>query len=367
MNNIPANLIGPLVSMAEIQTGAKARQVTTHTHESVPLLPYKQYHDVGHWDFRNIKAGESWEFPIMEGPGYITSIWMTVAARLIEIIRRKRVPAHKYLWINVYYDGADTPAISAPIGHFFGNGTTRYVHFDSKFVGMSSGGYYSFLPMPFAKSCRVVMENRHKKKNIPFFYGAIGYMQIPGLSQETGCLYAQYRTSDFIGSEDVKGERIPNNPHLMLEENEGPGRFIGTTLTIYPNHPIKSRIKGPYFLFPYLEGNLKVYVDDEVVDQGPDIIEKPIGISKGTQSIECTGVEDYFLSGFYYITGPFSALYHGCPVRSALSGVVSQYRFHEADPYPWNNRIRMTVTHGEFDNVDCRMESLAFYYKKVRS
>jgi hypothetical protein len=45
--------------------------------------------------------------------------------------------------------------------------------------------------------------------------------------------------------------------------------------------------------------------------------------------------------------------------------VVSQYRFHEADPYPWQDRIRMTMTHGEFDNVDCRMESLAFYYKKV--
>ncbi len=90
--------------------------------------------------------------------------------------------------------------------------------------------------------------------------------------------------------------------------------------------------------------------------------EKPVGMPQGPQSIECTGVEDYFLSGWYYSTGPFAALYHGCPVKSLWSGVVSQYRYHEADPYPWNDRIRVTITHGQFDQVDCAMKSLAFYY-----
>jgi D-arabinan exo alpha-(1,3)/(1,5)-arabinofuranosidase (non-reducing end) len=352
--------------MTKIKKGLKARQVTTHTHDSVPVKPYKQFKDVGHWDFKKIRAGESWEFPMMEGPGCVTSIWMTVAGRLIEAVRRTKVPAHKYLWINVYYDGCEKPAISAPMGHFFGNGTTKYVHFDSKFVGMTSGGYYSFFPMPFEKFCRVVMENRHTKKNIPFFFGAIGYVQMPKLDPDTAFLHAQYQTSDFVGSKDVKGDQVPNNPHVILDENSGPGHFAGTTLTFYPNHPIKSRFKGPYFAFPYLEGNLKVYIDDEVRKQDPEVITKPVGSSPGSQSIECTGVEDYFLSGFYYITGPFSSLYHGCPVRSQLTGVVSQYRFHEADPYPWNDRVRITITHGEFDHVDCKMESLAFYYKKIK-
>lgn len=363
MNHFPASSPALLASMAIIRKGMKSKQVTTHTHDSVPVAVYKQFKDVGHWDFKRIRAGESWEFPLMEGPGCVTSIWMTVAGRMIEVVRRTRVPAHKYLWINVYYDGEKTPAISAPIGHFFGNGTTKYVHFASKFVGMTSGGYYSFLPMPFEKSCRVVMENRHPKKNIPFFFGAIGYSRMESLPPDTGMLHAQYHASDFVGSKDVKGAIVPDNPHLILEEHNGPGHFAGTTLTIYPNHVIKSRFKGPYFLFPYLEGNLKVYIDDEVGEPGPDVVEKPVGSPYGAESIECTGVEDYFLSGFYYITGPFSAPYHGCPVRSQLTGAVTQYRFHEADPYPWNDRIRITVTHGEFDQVDCRIESLAYYYK----
>ncbi len=352
-------------AMARVREGVKARQVTTHTHEPMRLGSRVIYKDLGHWDFKPIPAQGSWEFPLMEGPGCVTALWMTVAGRMSEAVRRSRVGAHRYLWINIYYDGAATPAVSAPIGHFFGNGTTRYVSFSSKFVGMTSGGYYCYLPMPFQKSCRVVMENRHATRDVPLFFGAITYVQTPAPDPDAGSLFAQYHERDFRGSADLRGAMVPNDPHLVLEENEGPGHYVGMSLTLYPNRPLRSRFKPPYFAFPYLEGNLKVYADDEVRGPAPNMIEKPVGAQPGPQSIECTGVEDYFLSGWYYIKGPFAALYHGCPVRSMLSGVVSQYRFHELDPYPWTERIRMTLTHGEFDNVDCRMESLAFYYKKA--
>lgn len=357
--------IGPTASLANIRKGVKARQVTTHTHEAVPQDLYKPFKKIGHWDFKEIPAGESWEFPRMEGPGCVTSIWLTVAGRLHEVMLRRNIPAHRYLWIKIYYDDSDTPAIETPIGHFFGNGTSRYVHFSSKFVGMTSGGYYSYLPMPFKRSCRIVMENRHKSRKIPLFYGAVTYHQVPEIEPDVGYLYAQYTSNTFVDSNNLDGPMVPNNPHIILEENSGPGHFVGTTLTIFPTSQLKSRFKTPYFLFPYLEGNLKLFVDDEVGDIGPPMVEKPPGAPHGAQSLECTGMEDYFLSGWYYIKGPFSALYHGCPIKSYLTGVVSQYRFHEADPYPWNDRVRMTITHGEFDNVDCRMESLAFYYKQA--
>jgi len=363
MNDTKSSHLYPFASMAQIKTGVKARQVSTHTHDMAQMPGSQIFREIGHWDCKKIPAGSSWEFPKMQGPGCVTSVWMTFAVSLLDAIHRSRVPAHKYLWINIYFDGSETPSVQAPVGHFFGNGTTKYVSFSSKFVGMTSGGYYCFLPMPFAKSCRVKMENRHPSRDISLFFGAIGYLQLPELDPEMGMLHSQYRASDFTGSKDIKGALIPNNPHVILEEKSGPGHFAGTTLAIYPVHPIKSRFYGPHFGFPYLEGNLKVYVDDEVSEPGPDMVEKPVGSPRGPQSIEFTGVEDYFLSGWYYIKGPFAALFHGCPVRSILTGVVSQYRFHEFDPYPWKQRIKMTITHGEFDQVDCRMESLAFYYK----
>lgn len=340
----------------------KARQVTTHTHEAVPVKSLNPFKEIGHWDFKNIKAGASWEFPLMQGPGCVSAVWMTVAGRMVEVFVRRRVPAHRYLWIDVYYDDEPSPAISSPIGHFFGNGTTRYVHFAGKFVGMTSGGYYFFLPMPFRKSCRVVMENRHHSRAIPLFYGSITYLEMDDFPEELGYLRAQFRRSVFKNSEDVQGSTIPNNPHIVLDERTAAGHYAGMNLTIYPVG-FKSRFKFPYILFPYLEGNLKVYVDDEVPDEIPLRIDKPVGALRGKQSVEFTGVEDYFLSGWYYNKGPFSSLYHGCPVKSLLTGEVSQYRFHELDPYPWRERILMTLTHGEFDNVDCVMESLAFYYR----
>lgn len=348
--------------MATTKNKLKARQVTTHTHHAVPVKSFNPFRKIGHWDFKNIKAGERWEFPIMKGPGCVVSIWMTVASRMVEVFVRRRVPAHRYLWINIYYDDEPLPAISCPMGHFFGNGTNRYVHFSSKFVGMTSGGYYSFLPMPFRKSCRVVMENRHRWRTIPLFYGAITYLEMEDLPSNLGYLGAQFKRSVFKNSPDIEGSIIPNNPHIVLDESGFSGHYVGMNLTIYPTS-LKSRFKFPYFLFPYLEGNLKVYVDNEVHTEMPLRIDKPVGAPHGKQSIEFTGVEDYFLSGWYYNKGAFYSLYHGCPVKSVLTGAVSQYRFHEFDPYPWKKRILITLTHGEFDNVDCIMESLAFYYK----
>ena len=35
-------------------------------------------------------------------------------------------------------------------------------------------------------------------------------------------------------------------------------------------------------------------------------------------------------------------------------------------PCAWNDRIPMTITHGEFSEIDRRIESLAYYYKYAR-
>ncbi len=347
-----------------LREGVKVRQVTTHTHDSMPpIAQFKIFKKIGHMDFKIIPAGERWEFPLMDGPGCIGAIWITVAGQMKEAVIRRRVAAQKYLWINIYFDGAEKPQVEAPVGDFFGNGTSYHPHYSSRFLGMSSGGYYCYFPMPFRKSCRIVMENRHSRKPVLAFYGAVTFAQLPEFPDNTGIFHARYSKSDFRGSPDISGSMVPNDPHVILEES-GKGHYAGTTLTIKPNHWLKSRFKKPYFLFPYLEGNLKVYIDGEEPASVEKIMDKPVGSGRGGQSIEYTGVEDYFNSGWYYAKGPFSAEYHGCPVKKYISGAVAQYRFHETDAYTWDRNIRITVTHGEFDNVDCIMESVAYYYKK---
>lgn len=342
---------------------ARVRQVSTHTHDASTLAIYRSLSQVGHRDYQAIPAGGRWSFPTMEGPGWVSCLWLTIAGSVWESLVRWRVPAQRQVWIHVFYDDVDEPAISAPLGLFFGNGTARAVHYASRYLGATSGGYYTFLPMPFARSCRVELENRHPSRAIPLLFGAVTYHQLPSLPPGVGRLHGQHALRRFEGSRPVRGSRLANDPHVLLDVEGCQGRFVGTSLAIRPTHWLRSRLVWPYIAFPYLEGNLKVYVDEEVGSLEPAVVDKPVGAPQGPHSVEWTGVEDYCLSGWYYKDAPFGAPSHGCPVRSWLTGVVAQFRLHELDPYPWRDRVRITVHHGEHDQVDCEMESLAFYYR----
>ncbi len=340
---------------------AKILQATTHSHNPMPALAgYEKFHKIGHKDFVSIPPGKSFAFPGLSGPGCITTIWMTFIGSYLELLRRKNIPAQKKLWIKIYFDDQAEPAVCSPVADFFGSGTTRYRHFTSLLVGMSSGGYYAYFPMPFAQKARVEIENRGDK-TIPLFFGAVTYAQLKEPLAAPGYFHAQYRAREFRDSPQISGSKVPNQPFVILQEN-GAGQYLGVTLTFNPLSLIQ-RFTPPYFLFPYLEGNLKVYVDDEEPGKEP-FLEKPVGAPRGPQSVEYTGVEDYFHSGWYYVTGPFAGPLFGCPVREILSGKVSSYRFHPLDGFRWQKKILITLTHGEFDQVDCKLESVAYYYRK---
>ena len=162
-----ARAIDGELRLAELRRNVKARQVTTHTHDAPAFDNVQALARVRHRDYQRIAPNSTWTFPTMEEPGAVTCIWLTLAQGKLAPLLGLANHAHRDLWISVSYDGADTPAIAAPLGHFFGNGTARYVHFQSRFVGMTAGGYFCFLPMPFARSCRVAVQNRHATRTIP--------------------------------------------------------------------------------------------------------------------------------------------------------------------------------------------------------
>ncbi len=60
--------------------------------------------------------------------------------------------------LRMYWDGETTPSVEVPIGDFFGTGL-EYKQYVTPFVGMSSGGYYCYFPMPFDKSARIEVVN----------------------------------------------------------------------------------------------------------------------------------------------------------------------------------------------------------------
>lgn len=75
--------------------------------------------------FNQIRAGESIDLLNIEGSGVVNRIWMTFSDRSPEILRS--------LVIEMYWDQKEKPAVSVPIGDFFGIGLGKRVPFESVF------------------------------------------------------------------------------------------------------------------------------------------------------------------------------------------------------------------------------------------
>lgn len=72
----------------------------------------------------------------IRGPGCIYRIWSANATGQLRI----------------FFDGEEKPRIDCPMQDFF---LGKVVPFGAPLVGKKSGGWYSYFPLPFAKSCRI--------------------------------------------------------------------------------------------------------------------------------------------------------------------------------------------------------------------
>ncbi len=364
----------------------KIRQVSTHGHDrqiSTMIKSWRKFEGTMHRDQVSIPPRGEWAFDTMEGPGKIVNIWCTLmppadfdpfaegknGLGLGDIIRnvkqfKRVIPFHKFpyllkgLWINIYFDGETVPSVDAPIGDFFGVGFGEYKPYQSRYLMMTAGGYVCQFHMPFRKSARVVLVNKLPNWYIPAFYGAVTYLQYPDAAAvaNQGYFHAQYRK---------EYPTTPDQPYLILDTKQmgpkvpdRPGHYVGVVLNTQATH----RKSG----FTYLEGNTKIWVDDE-----------------SEQSLEYTGLEDYYQGAWYYMRTKnrskteFSAPYHGVTVisfnrwGSIVSNLcskwkkskVSQYRFHP-EGIPFTKNIRVTSHHGEFDEVEGNYSSVAYWYQQ---
>ena len=279
----------------------------------------------------------------MEGPGKIVNFWCTATPTVdFDVYKEKITPSAilrnlgsirqiapfdkfpdllKNVWVQIYFDDSPAPAVNAPMGDFFGVGFGEYRHYISRYLMMTAGGYVCQFHMPFRKKARVVMVNKNEKLWVPAFYGAVTYLRYPDAEplEHQAYFHAAYREE----APTRKGE-----PYLILDtaamgEADRPGHYAGVVL----NTEGANRSSGFYFL----EGNTKIWVDGEA-----------------EQSLEYTGLEDYYQGAWYYMKTSrrarteFCAPYHGLTVKTfsrfgivgmtLLAGLkrqrLSQYRFH---------------------------------------
>ncbi|QNL52449.1 DUF2961 domain-containing protein [Olivibacter sp. SDN3] len=270
-------------------------------------------------------------------PGIITRLWLTCSGWFWENwdLSKERWPDPtilKKLILRIYWDGKDFPSVEAPIGDFFGIGHCEYKHFLSNYIGMSSGGFYSYFPMPFEK-VRIEVENLHDHLSSSVFLNA-NYDALETLPANSGRFHCLYSAGTNPGYEP-----------LNILEVEGRGHFVGCCLSMQswlPNY------------LGYLEAPEFVYIDTK--DQS-----KP--------TIVGSGLEDYFNGGWYFREGEFYGPYHGVPIKDPHRSMVSMYRFHDQDAIAFQERISFSfINPRPADQTrEFKFSSAAYWYQDTAS
>ena len=253
------------------------------------------------------------------GAGVVRRFWVTIAPRNNVELQRQAI-------VRCYWDGETNPSVECPISDFFGMGFGEWHDFQSVPLDMTSGGYSCYWAMPFHRSARITVENRSKVRMDALYYN-LDVETRDSLPRDTLYFHAQFR----------RANPTPRGKDYVLLDTTGKGQYVGTLLSMQ-----NRRGHG----FAFLEGNEEVTVDGE-----------------STPSIQGTGTEDYFCSGWYFDTGVYSSRYHGVTIRDEKIGRICAYRWHIEDAIPFEKSIRFAIQHGPVDDVEADYSSVAFYYQ----
>ncbi|MGC8571579.1 MAG: glycoside hydrolase family 172 protein [Caldivirga sp.] len=280
-------------------------------------------------DYYSVPAHGKLTLLDVSSPGVIASLWLTVAGGFSKPAVKDYL---RRLIIRAYWDGESSPSIEAPLSCFFGscystNTITEYHHYSSLVMGTTSGGFYTFLPMPFKRA--IIEVENCSDLDVDHLYYMIGYYEGVDVSS-MGRLHAVWRSENPTEL---------GKPYLILEAL-GQGHYVGTVLAMEG----LSQANPPSGGLGFLEGNMMIYADGEL-------------------AYGSTGTEDYFLSGWYFIKGPFNAPFHGLVIKDEERFRILAYRFHIPDSIPFQRELRVMIHHGEYDEVLARYESVAYWYQ----
>jgi hypothetical protein len=249
--------------------------------------------------FDRLGPGESHVLLDVQGSGMITRIWCTVNDRTTETLRGLR--------IDMYWDGAATPAVSAPFGDFFGATLGRPRAFESALLANPEGKSYNcFIPMPFRKSAKVVVTNETNER-LRFLFYDIDYLI--GIDHPKDTLY--FHTIWRRENPTTLGRDFE-----ILPKVTGRGRFLGCNLGVQCR---------PENLGWWGEGEVKMYLDGD----------------SAYPTLVGTGTEDYIGTGWGQ--GEFDHLYQGCLISDKDLGLYTFYRYHVPDPVYFHKDLRVTI------------------------
>jgi hypothetical protein len=271
----------------------------------------------GNADYVKVDPGEKRKLGKVNGSGVISRVWFAINSEDEHILR--------YLLLRFSWDDEKTPSVYAPMGDFFGAGFAEYVHHYNAVHGMTSGGFFSYWPMPFKEKAVLEVENRSTHP-VTHLYYHIEYHETE-LDEDTLYFHCCYNRENPT--------KIDKNYTIL--KAKGRGHYAGCVLNM------QSYDKGSLLM---LQGDEFITVDEEEI---PSVIG--------------TGTEDYFQGGWFWNKGPFHAPYHGLTVMDEVNSRYSAYRLHIPDPIPYKNTISVEIEHGHANMLQQDYSSVAYWYQ----
>lgn len=233
--------------------------------------------------------------------GTVRRIWLTVSDRSPLILRGVRV--------DFFWDEATTPAVSAPLGDFFGVGLGRTVSFVCDLFSNAEGrSFCATHPMPFRKGMRLTLTNETQTDVAMLFYD-VNYTIGDAHDENTSYFHAHFRREN---------PTVLRRDYEFLPIVSGRGRFVGVNVGVRAN-------TEKYGKTWWGEGEAKFYLD------GDDAYPTLCG----------TGTEDYI--GTAWGQGNFCHPYQGCTIADDQNMAYCFYRYHIPDPIYFSESVRVTM------------------------
>jgi len=241
-----------------------------------------------------------------KSPGTVKSVNLSLDEYSREILQK--------LWLKISWDGEGNPSVDCPIGAFFAN-ELGYNSIKVLMQGMDTlGNFYSYYPMPFWKSAKIELVNKHPDYTV-FFDSRIEFEEV-----------CYYKKSDCGYFKAFYKEKTPSvkGQDLIVADVSGYGKMVSGTVTM---HEMKEGGVA-------CEGDVRVYID-----------------GNATPQVESDGSESWANYGWGFPTPP------EVNPASAYDGLKdkpwSMTRLLTGDYYPFYNRLVFQIeqNHHNYHNM----------------
>lgn len=232
--------------------------------------------------------------------GTIRQIWITVSDRSPAMLRG--------LKIEMFWDGSNRPAVSAPLGDFLAFGAGHMAAFQSALFSSPEGKSFDcFIPMPFTTGMKIVITNESAKDLQLLLYDVDYTIGDPHGKDDL------YFHAHFFHQSPTKLK----HDFEVLPETKGKGRFLGASFGVRANRNLYGIIGG----------------------------EKARSKCTSTEIRPCPPwlVPEQKITSAAAGLGQFSHLYQGAAYIDERKGLYSFYRFHIPDPVYFKSQIKVTI------------------------